>query len=489
MAPKHLRSRRHHLLPHLPALSSQLVHYSPSPFTRTRRHLQLRGPILLLSRHAHAAPTSPDVHIHLSASLLPSAHGSRAAVLGSSSYPRLTFRSPPARDVFVRHAARAVAADRSGIHRYGLVHELDHRASGAVHRVMRKADGRLLALKTVAKVDVRASQGKLRRLVAERLVLGGAASAACAFVVKLVDAFETADHFCFVLEFGRFGDLEDVLQRMPKGRLPEDVARDVFSEIVLAVEECHRMGFLHRDVKPANVLLTREGHVRLTDFALAKELRVEREGSSGEDSEEEEFKIVGRAYSFVGTRRFMCPQKLTGRQDARRGYGAPSDVWALGVTLFVMLTGSYPFGRNVSTRNARAVFQATQNEELVIPGEVGEEAAGLLRGMLCKDAGKRLGLAGVKRHRWFRGVDWATVTEECRAGSVRKRVVQALEEGGVESRDMVRYDARNVVSEVDLFTSAFQIGRLGEAAREKEVEEVELIGFGYREEFEEGLGK
>ena len=89
------------------------------------------------------------------------------------------------------------------------------------------------------------------------------------FIVKLRYAFQTYDKLYLVSDFCQGGDLRAVINSR-KG-LKEEEARFYISEIIIAVEEIHRNGIIHRDIKLDNILLDKNGHAKLTDFGLAKE--------------------------------------------------------------------------------------------------------------------------------------------------------------------------------------------------------------------------
>lgn len=394
---------------------------------------------------------------------------------------RIRFGSATDRDAFLRRARVAVRA-ASAPGRYAVLRELGAGASGVVYVVRRHGEERHLALKAVPKPLIRL-QARLAHLVAERIALGEAAARDAACIVRLVDAFETSKHFCFVTELAAFGDLRDVLKRLKDGRVREGVGRGMFAEVVTALEECHRMGFLFRDMKLANLLVDGNGHVRLADFGLVKRMEVEveasevssSEGSADDDSAEEEaFRLVGRTTTFVGTRRFMSPEHVKGRRSRRVGYGAPSDVWAAGVCLYVMLTGQYPFGRDVSAKSASALYYAIQYEEIDFPEWLSTEAVDLLSGMLHRDARKRLDIAAVKAHPWMRGVDWARVRKEAREDTLQEEVLKLMLENEIEPVGVGRGEKG-----VEVGSSISGSGEKKGTKISEDVESYDLLGFGY----------
>lgn len=350
----------------------------------------------------------------------------------------------------------------------------------------------MFAMKAISKADVFLSDARLRYLVAERVALAEAAERRSAFIVRLVDAFETAEHLCFVTELAAFGDLGAVVRSMPEGRLGEGVVKGMFAEIVLGLEESHRMGYLYRDMKLGNLLLTRTGHVRLADLGLAKRVEMKHEGgadsgsdvtSSSEEEEEEMFRLVGRTSSLVGTRRYMSPEHLQKGADEEREYGAAADVWAMGVSLYMLLTGEYPFGREVSSRDCTGMFNAITREEIRYPEWLSEDAVGMLRGMLERDATVRMGLKEVKTHAWLEEVDWEQVRIEAVRDAAREDVLEVLREGGVravESGLKESDESDEGGTKGELFSALSGSSSGGVRRRRKGgMESFNLLGFGY----------
>ena len=148
----------------------------------------------------------------------------------------------------------------------------------------------------------------------------------------------------FVLEYVPGGELFSHLRRL--GRFDEPSARFYAAEIVLALEYLHDRQIAFRDLKPENVLLDADGHVKLTDFGFAKALP---QRSSYDDDDEGETTTrdarkrkqtheLERTYTLCGTPEYLAPEIVTGK-----GHGPEVDWWALGVLVFEMLAGYPPF--------------------------------------------------------------------------------------------------------------------------------------------------
>ncbi|EGB07914.1 hypothetical protein AURANDRAFT_5415, partial [Aureococcus anophagefferens] len=152
------------------------------------------------------------------------------------------------------------------------------------------------------------------------------------FVVRLRYAFATADGAsCLVMDFASRGTLEGHLNKRAGRRLDVASAKMVAAEVGHAILCLHGLGVVHRDVKPANVLVDAAGHCLLSDLGLATV---------------SDRATLGR---FCGTLEYVAPEQLTGAR-----YGGAVDLWALGCTVYECLAGASPFAapttREVFTR-------------------------------------------------------------------------------------------------------------------------------------------
>nr|CAD1841701.1 unnamed protein product [Ananas comosus var. bracteatus] len=147
-------------------------------------------------------------------------------------------------------------------------------------------------------------------------------------VLRLLEVMATRSKIYLVMELAPGGDLLSLLARSRGGRLPEPAARRYLLQIVAALRYCHARGVAHRDVKPQNLLLARDGALKLSDFGLAA--LAEQRGRDG------------RLHTACGTPAYAAPEVALRRAGA--GYdGARADAWSCGVILFVLLAGRLPF--------------------------------------------------------------------------------------------------------------------------------------------------
>ncbi len=157
-----------------------------------------------------------------------------------------------------------------------------------------------------------------------------------------------------------------------------------FAEILLGLEYLHSKNIVYRDLKPENVLIDTDGHVRLADFGLSKI-----------------FKRDERSFSLCGSPEYMCPEILK-----REGHNHMVDYYTLGAILYEMLTGFPPYYTNNKSERTRRILES----ELTFPTNINHEVVDLMKGLLERNPFKRLGskngVDDIKSHPWCQDIDW-----------------------------------------------------------------------------------
>ena len=286
--------------------------------------------------------------------------------------------------------------------------------------------GDIVAIKKMKKEEMH-KKNQVLHVRAERDVLSEAKNQ---WIVELKFSFQDQKFLYLGMEYLPGGDLMTLL--MARDILPEEDAKFYAAEMVLAIESVHEMGCIHRDLKPDNVLIGKDGHIKLSDFGLSKKLDVLLDKNnkfiSNQDNKifnnnntnlsyAEQFRIFKnmkskkrreKAFSTVGTPDYIAPEVFK-----QKGYGQEIDWWSLGVIMFEMMIGYPPFYSDSSTETCKKILNWESNLEIRSEANISKEAVDILK-RLINDPEKRLGRNGaeeVKQHPFFKNVDWKHVKE------------------------------------------------------------------------------
>ncbi|GMF44760.1 unnamed protein product [Phytophthora fragariaefolia] len=225
-------------------------------------------------------------------------------------------------------------------------------------------------------------------------------------IVLLFEVIEAddSDKLYMVLEYMAGGpcmvyrpDTKDFYSRATGGTLPEELARNYLSDILLGLQYLHQRRICHRDIKPDNVLLNDTGRCHLTDFGCAKAFGGNLLNATHEHDDNEALRLTDT----VGTYQFLAPECCSGEPyDPFK-----VDIWAVGVVLFVFFFGRLPF----TSESTRELFEEIIRAEVVLPGPdessreqpPSPEAQDMLYRLLEKNPEQRITISDVFSHPWF----------------------------------------------------------------------------------------
>jgi serine/threonine protein kinase len=194
------------------------------------------------------------------------------------------------------------------------------------------------------------------------------------YICHINEVAESGGRDFIVMEYVEGQSVKD---RLEKGPLSPDEALPIAIEVAEALEAAHGKGIVHRDIKPANIMLTQTGHAKVMDFGLAKQIVP----GGGMASTEETVTALTSDGSTVGTLAYMSPEQLRGERVDGRG-----DIWALGVTMHEMVSGTRPFQGQSWFEVSSSILN---NAPRPLPSEVPVDLAAVIGRCLEKDAANR----------------------------------------------------------------------------------------------------
>ncbi|CAL9757527.1 unnamed protein product [Musa acuminata subsp. burmannicoides] len=314
---------------------------------------------------------------------------------------------------------------RMGVDDFELLTMIGKGAFGEVRVCREKETGNVYAMKKLKKSEM-LRRGQVEHVKAERNLLAEVDSNC---IVKLYCSFQDNEYLYLIMEYLPGGDVMTLLMR--KDTLNEDEARFYIGEAVLAIESIHKHNYIHRDIKPDNLLLDKFGHLKLSDFGLCKPLDCsnfpnlqEKDITSGRNSggsshsderssapkrtQQEQLEHWQRnrrtlAYSTVGTPDYIAPEVLL-----KKGYGMECDWWSLGAIMFEMLVGYPPFYSDEPMATCRKIVNWRTHLKFPDEAKLSADAKDLISKLLC-NVEQRLGTKGadeIKVHPWFMGTEW-----------------------------------------------------------------------------------
>lgn len=281
--------------------------------------------------------------------------------------------------------AHEIAEKRMKPDDFNVLRIIGRGAFGEVQLVRHKFTQQVYAMKVLSKFEM-IKRSDSAFYWEERFILAHAASE---WIVKLHHAFQDNKYLYILMDYMPGGDLVNLMTNYD---VPEKWAKFYTAEVVLAVDAIHQMGFVHRDVKPDNMLIDKNGHLKLADFGTCMKM-----GPDG----------LVRSEIAVGTPDYISPEVLKS-QNGQGCYGRECDWWSVGVLLYEMLVGDPPFYADSLVGTYSKIMEHSKSLAFPADIEISEEAKHLICSFLT-DRTVRLGRTGVdeiKAHKFFKNDQW-----------------------------------------------------------------------------------
>ena len=306
------------------------------------------------------------------------------------------------KDIFTQESSKyRFLREKQTIRNYESLAIIGRGAFGEVHVCRDKSNGEIVAIKKIKK-EVLYIKNQVLHIRNEQILMSKVRSP---WIVELKASFQEDDYLYLVMEFLPGGDLMNLL--IKKDILTEDEARFYIAELILSIESIHKLDCIHRDIKPDNILIDKTGHIKLSDFGLAKISEKLFEQNNIKYSNDNANKHE-RNYSCVGTAYYVAPEVLT-----KSGYGPEIDWWSVGVIFFEMLAGYAPFCSKETSEVCHKILNWEKYLKIPSKIKISPEAEDLIS-KLINHPDIRLGINGVeeiKSHPFFKGIDWENIRE------------------------------------------------------------------------------
>lgn len=196
-------------------------------------------------------------------------------------------------------------------------------------------------------------------------------------VVTLYDIIKDSINYYLFMELCPNGTLFDFI--VSKSKIPEDEAKYIFKQIVIALKYIHSQNVVHRDIKPENILINEKLNVKFIDFGFSTH-----------------YDPDNLLKTNCHTPNYASPQCLSGLPND----GQKSDIWSLGILLYVMLNGKVPW----TSKNQKQFIEEIRNANVFLPFSMSEDARDLLSKIIVKDADKRISIDQILEHPWLQDI-------------------------------------------------------------------------------------
>jgi serine/threonine kinase 38 len=246
-------------------------------------------------------------------------------------------------------------------------------------------------------------------------------------MVDLICSFQDDDFLYLVMEYLPGGDMMRWL--IDRDIFTEEEAKFYIAELILSVDSIHQLEYVHRDLKPDNILLSGDGHIKLSDFGLSKTFIVEesetdskallmeatdnqsikKNNQSNRRDKVSNWKKKARLtmYSTVGSSGYIAPEVLL-----KKGYGVECDWWSVGIIMFEMLFGYPPLNGEDAEQTCHKIIRWKEFLEFPEDIKVSEAAIDLMRKLLCDPQDRIKDINEMKQHPFFKGIEWEQIRQQ-----------------------------------------------------------------------------
>ncbi len=268
----------------------------------------------------------------------------------------------------------------SQLGRYNIIGELGQGAMGTVYKAVDPLIDRVVAIKTINLSLALEEKDEYESRFYQEAKAAGRLSHPN--IVTIYDVGKSGEIAYIAMEFLQGRELRDLLN--DGQRLPVDQVINIVAQVAQGLAYAHEHGIVHRDVKPSNIMIVRDGHVKITDFGIARMASAAVRTQTG---------------MVLGSPKYMSPEQVVGKLTDQR-----SDIFSLGVMLYEMLTGQAPF----AGENVNAIMYQTLNSVPPPPSSLSPNVPEMLNFIVAKALAKKL------EHRYQDTKEFATDLYACR---------------------------------------------------------------------------
>lgn len=268
----------------------------------------------------------------------------------------------------------------SQLGRYNIIGELGQGAMGTVYKAVDPLIDRVVAIKTINLSLALDEKDEYESRFYQEAKAAGRLSHPN--IVTIYDVGKSGEIAYIAMEFLQGRELRDMLN--DGQRLPVDQVINIVAQVAQGLAYAHEHGIIHRDVKPSNIMIVRDGHVKITDFGIARMASAAVRTQTG---------------MVLGSPKYMSPEQVVGKLTDQR-----SDIFSLGVMLYEMLTGQAPF----AGENVNAIMYQTLNSVPPPPSSLSPNVPEMLNFIVAKALAKKL------EHRYQDTKEFAADLYACR---------------------------------------------------------------------------